>query len=355
MGFRILQVITDQDRRGAQVFAEDLQQALDRRGHEVRTVALAPGQHTNPLPVPTLGATRLSPATLVSLRRSLGHAEIVIAHGSSTLPACGIAGLGTNVPFLYRQISDSLFWAPTRMRQLRVRLALRRARGVVALWEGSAETLHQHFGVPRDQMRVIPNGVPSARFRPPSKEEKRAARKKLLLPNGSPVVLYVGALAPEKGVDLAISAIGLLPSASLLVAGAGPTEKLLRHQAETLAPGRVSFLGSLADTRDAYAAADVLVMPSRGGDSMPAVLIEAGLCGLAAVSTPVGAIPQIVLDGTTGFLVPVGDVNALSSALERALADGRRLGTAARDHCLANFDIDVVAVQWERAIHSFLR
>ena len=52
---------------------------------------------------------------------------------------------------------------------------------------------------------------------------------------------------------------------------------------------------------EAYAAADVVVLASRGGDSMPAVLIEAGLCGVPAVATPVQAIPEIVLPGETGL------------------------------------------------------
>lgn len=345
---QLLQVITDTDRRGAQVFATDLHAELERGGRTVRTVALAPGT-SGGLDVPVLGATRLAGATLRALRREILASGTVVAHGSSTLPACALSSTRTGVPFVYRQISDSLFWAPARLRRARVRLGLSRATLIVALWAGSADVLHEHFGVPRSKLRIIPNGVPPDRFLAIDPDDRRAARRSLGLEPYRPLVASVGALVPEKGVDLAISAVADLDDAQLLVAGEGTERERLERLAEHLAPGRVHFSGSLETPLALYAAADVVVLPSRGGDSMPAVLIEAGLSGVPAVATPIGGIPDIVVDGVTGALVPVERRDSLAAAIAAILENNghsRRLGTAARAHCLEHFSIDAVARQW---------
>lgn len=341
---RILQVITDTDRRGAQVFATDLGEAIVRQGHEVTTVALAPGTQSNALPLEVLGPTRRSLRTLRALRRRMGRADITIAHGSSTLVACALSGR----PFVYRQISDTRFWAGTWQRRIRVAAYLRRARHVVALSAGAATALHEHVWLPHSRVTVVPNGVPMSGFGTITDTERARARESLGLAPDAFVVLYIGALVPEKGVDLAVRAAAALPGVQLLVAGGGPDEPSLRQLAhEVGAP--VHFLGVLDDARVAYCAADVNALPSRGGDSMPATLIEAGMCGLPAVSTPVGSIEDIVVHDTTGIIVPIGDEAALRSALARLLDDHGlrgRMGAAAAERCTQLFDIDVVAGKW---------
>ncbi|MFI5048152.1 MAG: hypothetical protein ACHQIG_13885, partial [Acidimicrobiia bacterium] len=133
---RVLQVVTDTDRRGAQVFATDLHAALARQGRDVRTVALAPGK-VGGLVLPVLGERRRSVATLRALRHEVASAAVVVGHGSTTLPLGAIATVGTGTPFVYRQISDSVFWAPSGLRRLRVQAAMRRCAALVALWPGA--------------------------------------------------------------------------------------------------------------------------------------------------------------------------------------------------------------------------
>jgi len=305
---RILQVVTDTDRRGAQVFATDLHEAMRSLGHEVRTVALAPGS-VGGLDVPVLGQQRMSVGSLRALRSEATAANVVVAHGSTTLPACAISTAGT----------------------------------------GSAQTVSELFGVPEAKVRVVPNGVPTASFRVADHAGRQAARRRFGLDLDRSTVLSLGALAPEKGVDLAVRALGDLPGAQMLVVGDGPERASLTALANQVAPERIVFTGSIDDPADAYAAADVVALPSRGGDSMPAVLIEAGLCGLPTVSTPVEGIPEIVLDGETGCLVPVGEHAALTRTLGALLTDGdqaARLGAAARAHCIQHFSIEAVAAQW---------
>jgi glycosyltransferase involved in cell wall biosynthesis len=352
----VLQVITDTDRRGAQVFAIDLQGAFERAGVEVRTVALAPGS-VGGLDVPVLGARRVSRRSLAALRAEMRTARVVAAHGSTTLPACAIASIGLRTSFVYRQISDSLFWAPDRLRRLRVRVALSRAAAVVALWQGSAQTLTRHFGVASSKLHVIPNGVPADRFAPVDEATRAARRAAFGLDERAPTVLSLGALVPEKGVDLAIEAVAALSDVQLLVAGDGPERRSLEGLGRERAAGRVQFAGSLTDPRPAYEAADLIVLPSRGGDSMPAVLIEAALTGVPAVATPVEGIPEIVVPGSTGELVAIGDSAALAAAIRRMLDDRARLGRIAEDarrRALARFGIDVVAKQWAEVLDKVM-
>ncbi len=346
----ILQVITDTDRRGAQVFAVDLHEALVRRGHAVRTIALAPGRHEDLLDLPVLGGSWRSREAMLALRREMARAEVVVAHGSSTLPACAIAGVGGVAPFVYRQIADSLFWAPTLARRLRVRFFLRGARRVVALWAGSAKVLNERFGVDERRIVIIPNAVPVSRCPPVDPAIRPTVRVRFGLHPDKPTLLYLGALVPEKGADAAIRALGSFPEYQLLVVGGGPSFEELRGLAVEVAPGRVVFTGQVKQPAAAFAAADVVVMPSRGGDSMPAVLIEAGLSGLPVVATNVGAIPQIVRAGETGEIVAPDDEPQLLDSIRRALQRADRYGRAARQHCLEHFEIDAVAVQWDRVL-----
>jgi glycosyltransferase involved in cell wall biosynthesis len=349
-GVRVLQVITDTDRRGAQVFAVDLGDALAALGCVVTTVAVRKGTTSSLLDVAQLGRYGRSPAALIRLRRRMGEADVTIAHGSSTLLACRVAGAGGRRPWIYRQISDPLFWAGTRSRSWRVGRLLAKAAAVTALSPQTAEVLAEHFGVATSKLTVIPNGVSAARFRPPAVNERDAARRTLQLDDDQFVALYVGALAVEKGVAVAVRAVAsAAPAVTLLVAGDGPQRDELRLLAERDAPGRVRFLASVADVVPLYHAADVVVFPSIGGDSMPAALIESGLCGLPAICTPIGAATDVVVDGTTGRVVPANDVGALVTALQAIGKDGdrrRAMGLAAVEYCRSNFEIQPVATRW---------
>jgi glycosyltransferase involved in cell wall biosynthesis len=230
-----------------------------------------------------------------------------------------------------------------------VRVELRRAARVVALWSGAADALATDFGVDSGRLRVIPNGVDPEGFGVADTAERRRARGDFGLDEQRPTVAYLGALVSEKGVDVVIDAVGRLDDAQLLVAGAGEQRAALEAQARAVAPGRVVFTGPVSEPRAVYAAADVMALSSRGGDSMPAVLIEAGLMAVPVVATPYEAIPEIVVAGVTGCLVPVDEPDALAVALAELLADEARreqYGAAAREHCMAHFTIASVAGQW---------
>ena len=109
----------------------------------------------------------------------------------------------------------------------------------------------------------------------------------------------------------------------------------LRRQAERLGiAGRVTLTGFLRDVERIIRGLDILVLPSRFGEGMPMVLLEAMGAGLPVVATPVEGIAELVDDGRNGLLVPPEDVEALANAIRRVLEDpalAERLGSAARE------------------------
>jgi glycosyltransferase involved in cell wall biosynthesis len=220
---------------------------------------------------------------------------------------------------------------------------------VVALSAGASSTLKDHYWLgARPPVTVIPNAVPRDRFRSPTSEERAAARASLGVPADAEVILVIGALTPEKGVDLAISAARGVQGGSLVVAGDGPLRAELEALASRWLPDRSFFIGALSDPRVAYWAADLLVLPSRS-ESMPAVLIEAGLCGLASVATDVGETGEIVDEGRTGVLVASGDAAAMSAAVSGLVSDQKRrlaMGLAAAERCSERFTIDRTVSTW---------
>ena len=329
------------------MFATDLAEGLSDLGVLNTVVALAPGVADDSLDIDVLGPSRRSRTTVSNLRRLAPDHDVVVAHGSSTLVVSALALTGTKVPFVYRQISDPEFWAATWPRRVRVAALIRRARVIVALSHGSSAVLRSHYRLDGSRISVIPNAVPE---RSSADEDRRDD-------SGPVELLYLGALAAEKGVDFAVRAAAAVDEARLTVAGAGPERSALEALASDLAPDRITFIGSVDDPRSLLASSDILLLPSRGGDSMPAVLIEAGLQGLACVTTPVGSITDIVLDGETGRVVPVGDQSGFSRAVADLVAEPgvrSRLGAAARDHCTEHFTIGIVAPKWLDVLRSVL-
>ncbi len=119
----------------------------------------------------------------------------------------------------------------------------------------------------------------------------------------------------------------------MLAAGEGGEHAVLAARVRTLGlDANVRFLGRVDDVASVLAAADVLVMPSRQ-EGLGVAALEAMAAGLPVIASRVGGLPEAVVDGATGLLVPPADVPALAAAIARLAADralARRLGAAGR-------------------------
>jgi glycosyltransferase involved in cell wall biosynthesis len=158
--------------------------------------------------------------------------------------------------------------------------------------------------------------------------------------------LYAGRLAPEKGVDVLIQAVGLAgPGVRLKVAGAGPEETNLKELTKGYAADNVEFLGHVDSARLAQlmASARAVVVPSRWPENTPAVVLEAFAAGAAVVAARIGGVPEMVDDGVEGLLFEPGDVRELAERLERLAGDARsarKLGAAGRVRLARDFSFE---------------
>jgi glycosyltransferase involved in cell wall biosynthesis len=350
IGGHVLHVITDTNRRGAQIFATQLRDLLSRDDRPHRVVALGAGRSGAQLEVPVLGHGTRSADSLRALRAAMRETDLVVAHGSGTLLASTVAGVGLRVPVVYRNISDPAYWLGTAARRFRVAAMLRRVEAVVALWPGGKDYLVQRLGLPAERIRVIPNGVPLGDFRPPTRDEQLAARRRFGVPDTAPVLVYAASLQPEKHPQTAVEALRHLPpDTRLVMIGDGPLRDEVTGLAEEVAPGRVVVAGQVDDALNAYWAADLMVLPSEG-EGLPAVLIEAGLCGRPAVASTSGGNADIVLDGRTGVVVDPADPRQLADGVTTVLADLETLGQRAAAHCAERYDLTSVARQWDELL-----
>jgi glycosyltransferase involved in cell wall biosynthesis len=194
---------------------------------------------------------------------------------------------------------------------------------------------------PAEQVYVVPNGVDLERFWP---GDKRASRARLGIPANETVVLFAGQVSEEKGLlHLVRACRRLVPHHNfrLLVAGSsslwGGVEDLEeqtpyeRQIAEETAGLKATFLGKVAHAKMpmVYQATDIFVCPSVWDEPFGMVNLEAMATGLPIVATRAGGIPEVIVDGVTGLLVPPADADALTGALRGLLDDPllrRRMG-----------------------------
>jgi glycosyltransferase involved in cell wall biosynthesis len=200
------------------------------------------------------------------------------------------------------------------------------------------ELLEARVGRP-EQYAVVPPGL----VLPPA-PDRLQARRGLGLEDADAVVTLVARLTsvkrPERFVAVAERLADTHPGVVFAVCGEGDLYDELRAQAAA-GRARVRFLGWRADVETVYAASDVAVLTS-DNEGMPVSLIEAGLCGVPAVTTAVGSAGEVVEDGVTGLVVPP-DVEALAAAVRRLLDDDAlrtRMAAAAGPRARSKFGRD---------------
>ncbi|HEY4591394.1 MAG TPA: glycosyltransferase family 4 protein, partial [Thermoanaerobaculia bacterium] len=157
----------------------------------------------------------------------------------------------------------------------------------------------------------------------------------------------------RKGVEVLLEALRKIPGAVLRIAGDGEHRAALERAAADLGPA-VAFLGTrdAAQVRTLLRGAAALVVPSIY-EGMPLVVLEAMAAGVPVVASAVSGIPEVVVDGETGWLVPPEDPEALARALAEVLADpgeARRRGEAGRRRVAERYRPAVAAASWRAAI-----
>lgn len=172
-----------------------------------------------------------------------------------------------------------------------------------------------------EQIRTIGPAV-EARCVPLSPATRMRARQILGLPADAEVIGTVGRLDFQKAPEILIDALVRMSRSAILVwAGDGPLMDEALRQVERMRLGdRVLLLGNRTDVPDILPAFDVFAMSSRY-EGLPCVIVEAQACGIPVVATAVNAVPDVVVPGESGLLVPPGRADLLAGAIDFALAN----------------------------------
>jgi glycosyltransferase involved in cell wall biosynthesis len=208
--------------------------------------------------------------------------------------------------------------------------------------------------VPASKVHLIPCGVPVPQT-PRSREEARA---RLGLPPTAFIVGCVTRLVAYKGLDELIEAAARVPDPRgelvVAIAGDGPERARLEILAAERLGKRGVILGHVPDVDDFYASCDVFAMPSHM-EGFGLVYVEAALHGVPSIGADVGGVPDVIEDGKTGLLVPVGDIDAICRALQRLRDDPafrHCLGQAARQRGHAEFTETRMADRFEAVFRN---
>lgn len=337
---RILQLISSAGHYGAENMLLTLAQNLQEMRCQVRVAVFCNAHKPNieiahqaarlGLPTEVVACRgRMDLEAVEAIRECIRSHEIDLLHthgykadlyGYAAARTTGVSLLATchnwpdkNLPLWFYSVLD--------------RLVLRRFPRVVAVSEGVKESLWR-FGVSKNRVSVIANGVDLARF--------SAAQPSLggEIGRGDRLVIgMVGRLVPAKGgvyfLRAAREVLRVFAGALFVLVGDGPEREELKTLAHQLGiQSSVVFVGQRNDIPGVYASFDVVVLPSLT-EAMPLAVLEALAAKRAVVASRVGGIPLMILHEQTGLLVEPGDDRGLADAIMRLLADGelrRKLG-----------------------------
>jgi len=230
----------------------------------------------------------------------------------------------------------------------------RRTVRFIAVSQSLASDLRR-LGISEERIRVVPNGI--ALPEPTDAGGRAVVREELHVPSGDLAIGMVANFRPRKGTELLIDAAGRLardgaPIRLVLVGeafreGSRDYAAELADRARQAGLGeRIVFTGFRADVDRLLQGLDVFVLPSRFGEGLPMVLLEAMGSAIPVVTTPVEGIAELVEPGRNGLMVPVDDATALHRALRSLLDDPNRrteLGQAGRATVVAGYTADRMA------------
>lgn len=214
-------------------------------------------------------------------------------------------------------------------------LANRMVDAVVANSDAVAEDTRRHETIDPAKLRVIRNGVEPIEPLPATEVESR--RRALGVADDEVLIGCVANYQPVKRHDLLIDAFAAVRreghKVRLLMVGEGPLRGELQRQIDSYGLQECAHLhGSVTDPRPLLGVFDLVVQTSRS-EGLPNALLEAAAAARPIAATAAGGSGEIVIDGETGLLVPVNDVDAIAAAIRRMVTDPdlrRRLGLAAR-------------------------
>lgn len=278
--------------------------------------------------------------------------DILHAHGSKAGLVGRLAALIAGLPVVFFTAHNSIFYAEwPEFKKAAYALAekglARRTHRVIAVSEALRGELIEREGLKPEQVVAVHNGIDISEFH--IAEPRESVRVRLGLPIDRPVVGAVARLVPQKGLRYLIEAAALMQTGErplFVVVGDGPLRaELEAFAAKSGAGGDFVFTGSRNDVPMFLKAFDLLAFPSIT-EALGVTILEAMAASLPVVATAVGGIPEVVVHGETGILVPPRNAAALAEGIKKILAAPERavsFGRAGHKRVCALFTVEKMA------------
>ncbi|EKD24174.1 MAG: glycosyl transferase group 1 [uncultured bacterium] len=239
-----------------------------------------------------------------------------------------LAGRISSVPTIISSIRTENFGGRMREKLLALTDAFSSVTTIVS--QKAADKMVRNGVVPSEKLKVIYNGFDPEGVAQVRKTNREQLRADLKIEPGSPLLVAVGRLDEAKGYPVLIEAIGEIkkvhPSVQLLILGSGEMlERLTIEINNRVLDENIRLLGRKENVYEYLRCADIFVLASLW-EGHPNVVLEAMACGAPVVATNVGGVPEIILDGETGFLVESNNARALADKIIQvsALTDEAR-------------------------------
>jgi glycosyltransferase involved in cell wall biosynthesis len=237
-----------------------------------------------------------------------------------------------------------------------VKIIYRYSDKVIAVSEGIKADLIEEFHIPAHKIQTIHNPIDLRRIN----ELSSMPPENPFFKDRIPIVIAIGRLVRQKGFDTLIKAFSLVipkMNAQLIIIGEGPERESMEEMVKDLGLiDKVFFAGFQSNPYKFLSRADVFVLSSNY-EGLPMVILEAMACGIIVISTDCRSGPREILqDGKFGFLVPVGDEQALSKGIVRLLKDRplrEKLSRLVRERA-KDFSIDTIIKQYEREFYEII-
>jgi glycosyltransferase involved in cell wall biosynthesis len=230
---------------------------------------------------------------------------------------------------------------------------------IIAITEFTKRFLIETYKIPAEKVALIYQGTDIERFRHSDSGRRQARDRYPLPPSASPILGSIGSFEPRKGHPVLFEALKelvatSLPNAHLMMVGDGPDETMLKERVKTLGLERsVSFFPFTDEPNYIFERLDMTVLPSLEKEGLPNVLLESMSMGVPVVSSNIGGVAEIVIDGETGYLVEPGNKSVLADAIGKVWAnqdDYQEMKSNARNLIVNQFD---KVTQFDRFISHF--
>ncbi len=360
---------------GSGVMATELGLALADRGHEIhffsyarpsRLSAYHRGVEFHNVSVSSYPLFQYPPYDLAlasSMRAIMEERSLDILHVHYAVPHAICAhlaremcsGCGARIVTTLHGTDITILGRDPSYREV-IAFGLQQSDAVVSVSGWLEQQTREVFGY-EGTIHVLPNFVDAERFRPRSNDD---VRRGLTSGRDRQLIVHVSNFRALKRASETVDVLQRLgpeSNASLVLVGDGPDLSLVRDHAARLGLlDRIRFLGEIENVEEVVAACDVALYPTES-ESFGLAALEAMATSVPVVTTRVGGVPEVVVDGETGLLHEVGDVDGMTASVRTLLTDSdlnARMGAQGRQRALELFSLDSLLLRHEQLYSSLI-